>query len=241
MADVTTSASDLPRRASPLGTGKLVRAFASAVVWLSTLFLGAGTVHWLRGWIFALIYGGCITALVLALRHWNPDLMAARLKWRHKDTKTFDKVFLAIHIPFTASMPAIAGMDVVRFRWSSMPSWIEAPAIALLLLAIGMIMWALKANPWAEQTVRIQVDRDQRVVSSGPYRFVRHPMYVGALTLYPAMACMLGSMAALAVAGVVMLAFVWRTAREDRTLRRELPGYEAFARVTKYRLVPGIW
>jgi protein-S-isoprenylcysteine O-methyltransferase Ste14 len=241
MAEVTTSAVEPDRLRSLLGTGKLVRAFLSGAVWLSTLFLGAGTLHWLCGWIFVLVYGGCIATVVLALRHWNPELMAARLKWRRKNTQAFDKIFFAIHIPLTGSIPAIAGLDVVRFHRSSMPFWIMAPATVLFLFSCGLILWTLMANPWAEQTVRIQADRDQRVVSSGPYRFVRHPMYVGALAMYPAMACMLGSMMALAVAGIVMLAFVWRTAREDRMLHRELPGYEAYARLTRYRLIPGIW
>ena len=241
MPYASTSATESVRHRSTLGLGKWVRAPVFVVLWMSTLFLGAGTLHWMRGLTFATVYCGSVTAVVLMVRHWNPDLMAARLKLRHKDTKAFDKVFLFIHISLTSVMPGVAGLDTVRFHWSSMPAWIEAPAITQFLLSLALIAWTLKENPWAEQTVRIQVDRGHRVACSGPYRVVRHPMYVGALAMYPAMAGMLGSMLALAIAGLVMIAFVWRTAREDRTLRSELPGYETYAGSTKYRLVPGIW
>jgi protein-S-isoprenylcysteine O-methyltransferase Ste14 len=241
MADSTAPATEPVRHRTTVGIGRWVRAFAFGVLWMSTLFLGAGTLRWTRGWIFAIVYCGSVAALALAVRQWNPDLMAARLKLRHKDTKAFDRIFWSIHMPLTAVLPGIAGLDAVRFRWSPMPAWIEAPAIVLFLLALALIAWTLKANPWAEQTVRIQVDRNHSVASTGPYRIVRHPMYVGALAMYPAMAGMLGSMMALMVAGLEIVAFVWRTAREDRTLRSELPGYETYASATKYRLVPGIW
>jgi len=238
MADATTGP---VRQRSTLGWGKWVRQSVFIVLWMSTLFLGAGTLHWTRGWIFAIVYCASVAIVVLAVHHWNPNLMETRLKLRHKDTKAFDKVFLFVDLSLTGIMPGIAGLDTVRFHWSSMPAWIAAPTIVLLLLSLALIAWALKENPWAEQTVRIQVGRGHYVVGSGPYRVVRHPMYVGALAMYPAMAGMLGSMLALAIAGFIMLAFVWRTAQEDHTLRRELPGYEAYAGVTKYRLVPGIW
>lgn len=241
MSDASTSATESVRHRSTFGLGKWVRQAVFIVLWMSTLFLSAGTVHWARGWVFAIVYCGSIAIVVLAVHHWNPDLMVARLKLRHKDTKAFDKVFLFVHLSLTGVLPGIAGLDTVRFHWSSMPAWIEAPAIILFLLALALIAWALKENPWAEQTVRIQMDRGHYVACSGPYRVVRHPMYVGAVAMYPAIAGMLGSMVALAIAGLVAIAFVWRTAREDRTLRRELPGYEAYASATKYRLLPGIW
>jgi protein-S-isoprenylcysteine O-methyltransferase Ste14 len=239
MADST--AADPVHHRTTAGWCKWLRAFAFGALWMSTLFLGAGTLHWMRGWVFAVVYCGSIVTVVLAVHHWNPDLMVARLKMRHKDTKAFDKVFLFIHFLLTGVMPGVAGLDTVRFHWTSMPVWIEAPAIILFLLAMALIAWTLKENPWAVHTVRIQQDRGQRVACSGPYRVVRHPMYVGALAMYPAMAGMLGSMLALTIAGLIMIAFVWRTAREDQTLRGELPGYEAYATKTKYRLAPGIW
>ena len=104
-----------------------------------------------------------------------------------------------------------------------------------------MVTWSLAANRHAESTVRIQTDRGHQVVTGGPYRYVRHPMYVGAIPMYFAVALILGSIWAMAVAVVIAIFFVIRTALEDRTLRHELAGYEEFTARTRYRLVPGIW
>jgi len=93
-------------------------------------------------------------------------------------------------------------------------------------------------NPYAETTGRIQADPDQKVVTSGPYRIVRHPMYVGGILMYPAIALILGSMWALALSVVIAILMVWRTVLEGRTLGRELPGYEEFAAFTRFRLIP---
>ena len=139
------------------------------------------------------------------------------------------------------AQPVIAGLDVFRFRWSSMPQWTLYPGLCLFLLGVVVIGRTLRENPWAESSVRIQTDRGQRVVNSGPYRLVRHPMYVGMILLNPGVALMLGSMALLIVSGILALILIVRTALEDRTLQRELPGYAKYAAVTRWRLLPGIW
>jgi protein-S-isoprenylcysteine O-methyltransferase Ste14 len=104
-----------------------------------------------------------------------------------------------------------------------------------------LIGWTLAVNRHAEATVRIQTDRGHTVVTSGPYQFVRHPMYTGAMVMYVATGLVLGSIWALALAGILVGLFLWRTVMEDRTLRRELDGYEEYAAQTRYRLVPGVW
>jgi protein-S-isoprenylcysteine O-methyltransferase Ste14 len=104
-----------------------------------------------------------------------------------------------------------------------------------------LLAWAMAVNPFAETTVRIQTERGHTVVRSGPYRLVRHPMYAGAILMFLGTPLILGSMLALLLAIGVVLLFVGRTALEDRTLRRELQGYEAYATCTRYRLLPGVW
>jgi protein-S-isoprenylcysteine O-methyltransferase Ste14 len=96
-------------------------------------------------------------------------------------------------------------------------------------------------NPHAETSVRIQAERDHRVVAAGPYGVVRHPMYVGLILLYVAQALILGSVWALVIAGLIAVLFLWRTAMEDQVLRKDLPGYEEYTSVTRYRLMPGLW
>jgi protein-S-isoprenylcysteine O-methyltransferase Ste14 len=122
-----------------------------------------------------------------------------------------------------------------------MPFWTVYPGIGLFTIAASLITWVLVKNPHADSSVRIENQRDHAVVASGPYRFVRHPMYVGLILLHSSIALMLGSMWTLALAVLLTLLFLWRTALEDRTLRWELPGYEEYTKVTRYRLMPWIW
>jgi protein-S-isoprenylcysteine O-methyltransferase Ste14 len=220
---------------------RIVQVAGFTVAWIFALFGAAGRWNWTRGWIFVALYLGGMTALGLIVRRAQPDLLAARSNWRRKDTKPFDKVFLAIFLPLTMLQPAIAGLDAERFHWSTLPGWALYVGIVLFLPSMVLMAWAMAVNRHAETTVRIQTDRGHAVVTSGPYRFVRHPMYDGAILLYVASALVLGSLWALVLAGIIAAALVVRTALEDRTLRRELPGYEDFASRTRYRLVPGLW
>ena len=121
------------------------------------------------------------------------------------------------------------------------PFWTVYPGIGGFIVSAVLITWVLVKNPHAESSVRIQKDRGHSVIASGPYRLVRHPMYVGLIQLHQSMALILGSMWAMALAGLITILFLWRTALEDQTLRQELPGYEEYATVTRYRLMPGIW
>ena len=100
----------------------------------------------------------------------NPTLMEARAKWRHADTKPFDKVILRILLPLGTLQPAVAGLDAVRFRWSSMPVWLAYAGAILFALGMALITWTMSVNRFAEPTVRIQTDRGHTVVTSGPYR-----------------------------------------------------------------------
>lgn len=214
---------------------------AAPVLWIVMLFGAAGRWDWARGWIAVALYVGTMTALAVIVRRRNPTLMEARAKWRRADTKPFDKIILRILLPLGALQPAVAGLDAVRFRWSSMPVWTAYAGAFLFLLGMALITWTMSVNRFAEPTVRIQTDRGHTVVTSGPYRYIRHPMYAGTIPMYVATALVLGSLWALALAGVLAVLLVWRTALEDRTLRRELPGYAEYAARTRYRLLPGLW
>ena len=227
--------------AQPRPAKRVVQVVGFTAAWMGALFGSAGTLDWARGWIFTILYAGGMTAIGVVMKRRNPELMEARAKLRRKDTKGFDKIFLAIFLPLTYVQPVVAGLEVVRFHRSGMPEEFLYVGIVLLLPAMALIGWTMAVNRHAETTVRIQTDRGHTVVDSGPYRFVRHPMYLGSNVMYIASGLTLGSIWALAVAGVILLLFIWRTAMEDRTLRRELPGYEEYAARTRFRLVPGIW
>jgi protein-S-isoprenylcysteine O-methyltransferase Ste14 len=222
-----------------------MRVFFKALVvpawWLIALFGSAGQLTWNRGWICTVLYLGGMNASRAVLKKLNPGLLEQRERGIRKDTKPFDKIFLRLLLSFTIVLPVIAGLDAVRFSWAPMPFWTTYPGIGLIAVSAILITWVMIKNSHAESSVRIQEDRGHTVISSGPYRFVRHPMYVGLIMLYASMALILGSMWALAVAALITILLLWRTALEERALRRELPGYEEYTAVTRYRLMPGIW
>ena len=208
---------------------------------LGSLFGAAGRLNWIRGWIAVAMWVVGVSTIGLVVKHYNPRLLEARAKWRRKDTKPFDRIFLAIFLPLLVIQPPVAGLDAVRYRWSSVPFAFVYVGAILFALSVVVIAWALAVNPYAESTVRIQTDRGHTVVTSGPYRFVRHPMYAGFVPMYLAIPLVWGSVWALVLAVAIILLFIWRTAREDQTLRQELPGYEEYAARTRYRLLPGVW
>lgn len=223
------------------GALKLARSIVGSAVFPAIAFVGAGRLDWPRGWLYGVLFVAVAVAGTQIVERANPGLMAARSRGFRKDTKGFDRVFYVLFLPLMAIYPLLAGIDAVRFVWAPLPWWTVWPGILLFAAGSAFTTWALVVNRHAEGTVRIQSDRGHAVVSDGPYRFVRHPIYVGTIVGLPAVALVLGSAWALVPMVLIVVLFVWRTAREDRTLRQELAGYEAYARRTSYRLVPGIW
>ena len=210
------------------------------LAWGALLFIAAGRLDWTRAWIYfgVSLFGLAVNSVVVFWK--NPGLVAERWK-RRKATKPFDKVIMALYLPTVIALPVVAGLDAVRFGWSSLPWNTVWPGVLLLLLSIPPVAWAMATNPHLETTVRIQHDRGHKVITTGPYAIVRHPMYVGAILNLLGVPLVLGSRWAYAPAGFAVALFVFRTALEDRTLRRELPGYEEYAQHTRCRLVPGLW
>jgi protein-S-isoprenylcysteine O-methyltransferase Ste14 len=156
-----------------------------------------------------------------------------------RDTKTFDRRFYLFFLPLVLAYPLVAGADAMRFCWTSLPEWTLPLGAVLFVASSAFGTWTMIVNRHAETTVRIA--DEQTVVTTGPYRLVRHPMYLGTVIGLPGTALMLGSGWALAVCAVLAALFVWRTAREDQTLRQELEGYAAYAATTRHRLLPGLW
>lgn len=218
---------------------RAVQVLLFLVAWGAVLCLSAGRLDLLRGWIYLALYTAIFAATSALLLAKNPEVIAARAKL-HKDAKRFDKVFTLVYSILLFVTPAVAGLEV---RFGRTPIGFGAVYAGAALLVVGAvpIAGALLVNPFLETQVRIQSDRGHRVVTSGPYRLVRHPMYAGVLLNCVAVPLILGSWWAFIPAGVSVPLFVWRTIMEDRTLRKELPGYEDYARTTRYRLLPGVW
>lgn len=218
---------------------RALRAAAGSGVYAALAFLGAGRLAWPRGWIYAAVFVGAsvVSSSIVQLR--NPGVLEARAKGIRKDTKPFDRVFYRLFLPLVLTYPLLAGMDAARFAWFPLPDWTTYPGAALFLLGSALTAWTLVVNRHAETTVRIQ--EGHSVITHGPYRFVRHPMYAGTILGLPSGALILGSGWALLPMALLIVLFVWRTAREDCALQQELDGYTAYTAITRYRLVPAVW
>jgi protein-S-isoprenylcysteine O-methyltransferase Ste14 len=206
-----------------------------------SLFAAAGRLDWAMGWVYmGLNFLGLIVNMIVLVSK-NPEVLAARAEITQEDTKKWDRVFTAAYGPMLLIIAAVCGLDAGRFGWSTVPAWVQALSIALFIMAWTFSLWALVSNKYFETSVRIQDDRAHKTVTSGPYAIVRHPGYVGVILVYAATPPFLGSWWGLIPSAVLTLAFVLRTAWEDRTLLEELPDYPAYARKVRYRLLPGVW
>jgi protein-S-isoprenylcysteine O-methyltransferase Ste14 len=221
------------------GIGRLIQIAIFVLLIGAILFGAAGRLDWWGAW--ALILGFAFfmaLAAVWTLRH-NLDLLNERGQIA-ENTKAWDKVLLTLYTLLLLGTLAIAGLDV-RFRWSVMPPALQAVGGAGLLLAAGLVYWAATSNAYLSAVVRIQTDRGQQVVTTGPYRYVRHPMYSAMFFFFWGIPLLLGSWWALIPSTLNVVVFIVRTVLEDKTLQAELPGYAEYAQSVRYRLVPGLW
>jgi protein-S-isoprenylcysteine O-methyltransferase Ste14 len=197
---------------------------------------------WWEAWTYAIvcILGFAISRLLAARRH--PDLLVERARFmQHENTKQWDKILAPLVGLGSGLIPLVAGLDAL-FGWSPKFSLsVKALSLLTILLGYALASYALVENRFFSGMVRIQADRGHELVSSGPYRWIRHPGYAGALLAFIATPPFLDSRWAFLPAVLVTILLAFRTDLEDRTLRDELPGYDDYARRVPYRLVPGVW
>ena len=204
--------------------------------------LVSGVWDWWEAWIYALlsIIGFVVSRVLAAQRH--PDILVERARsMEMEDAKPWDKTLAPLLAFGSLLILVVAGVDKI-LGWTN-PFALNAKIVSVLVIILGYIVgsWALIENRFFSGVVRIQKDRDHRVVTTGPYRFIRHPGYAGALWTYLAMPILLDSIWAFIPAILLIGVLVLRTSLEDRTLQDELPGYKEYTRMTRYRLFPGIW
>ena len=207
------------------------------------LFLSSGDLGWTMGWIFSGVAFFYTLLSRLAVLRKNPDLISERIdSFQKENVEPWDKVIVpVIGVVLPAATMIVAGLDR-RFLWSpEFPSWMQPAGLVLMILGGLFAQWAVMENRFFSAVVRIQKDRGHTVVTSGPYRFVRHPGYAGGLLFNLLMPVALGSLWALVPAGLNIMLTVVRTSLEDRTLILKLGGYAEYAARTKYRLIPGVW
>ncbi len=205
------------------------------------LFLVSGRFDWGGAWAFVIAsFAAMLAATFLMVRH-DPSLMKERVS-AFKKGGTWDKplvVVLTVVCPLLFCV--VAGLDA-RFGWSPRPMLpLQCFAFAVAVVAYGIILWAMRSNRFFSSIVRIQTDRGHSVQTGGPYRFVRHPGYLGMALSQLAFPLVLGTLWTYLPVGLALGILLVRTALEDRLLRRELPGYSDYAARVRFRLLPGVW
>lgn len=226
----------------PLTSKVALAIIVEAVLFVGLLFGAAGTLEWGAGWAWmVLMFGGGGAVTVLLARR-DPALLAERMRApMQPDQPLWDKIFLVVIGVVWCAWLVVMGLDAVRFRWSVMPLWLASVGAALVAVSFWLVARVFLANTFLAPVVKIQKARGHRVISSGPYAVVRHPLYAAAGIMIPASALVLGSWWGLAFSVLLLAGLVWRTMMEERVLVAQLEGYREYAQRVRYRLVPFIW
>jgi protein-S-isoprenylcysteine O-methyltransferase Ste14 len=206
----------------------------------ATLLIPAGRLDWIWGWALVGIYAIWVAANALILIPRDPQLLVERAA-RRKGVATWDTTILAAIGLLTMAKHIAAGLDL-RFGWPpEIPVALQLVGFVVAALAYALTTWAMTSNTFFSLVYRIQEDRDHAVATAGPYRFVRHPGYVGTIAFELATPILLGSLWALIPGTLAAVLTVVRTALEDRSLCEDLESYTEYAQKVRYRLLPGVW
>jgi protein-S-isoprenylcysteine O-methyltransferase Ste14 len=207
------------------------------------LFLAAGRLDWVWGWALLAVLAAVLAAHPLILIPINPALLAEREKGlTDKAVKAWDRWIAGLAAGlFPIVSWVVAGLDV-RFGWTGpVPLAYHVGGLGVMVLGLALFLWAMASNAFFAEGVRIQKERGHTVATGGPYQYVRHPGYTGAILSQAVTPFLLGSLWALIPTVASAALYVLRTYLEDKTLKKELPGYEEYTRQTRYRLLPGVW
>ena len=220
--------------------------FIKAALWVSLipalLFLSAGTLAWPAAWIFLAEYliGGLAIMLWLARR--DPGLFKERMGGAFRKGQTlWDKVFMVFIIVAWYGWLVLIALDAGRWRLSHVPATFSVVGAVLIAVGFFVVWLTFRKNSFAAPVIRIQDERQQRVIDTGPYAIVRHPMYAGASVYMIGMPLLLGSWLGLLVLPLILGALTLRIFVEEAVLRKGLPGYDEYAHRVRYRLIPGVW
>jgi protein-S-isoprenylcysteine O-methyltransferase Ste14 len=220
----------------------VIRTLIWLAIMAALLFGSAGTLAWPEAWVLLAELGILGLASGIAIGRSDPALLRERMGAPiQRDQKRWDKVLLMGVFVLWMSQYVVAGLDAVRFHASDVPLWLEVAGAFAIALSFYLFHAVMLANTFAAPVVKIQTERKHHVVSTGPYAFVRHPMYAGVVPMSVGTALLLGSWWALLWSLAIVLLLACRAVLEEATLASELEGYAAYAARVRYRLVPGVW
>ena len=218
----------------------LVSLAVTLIIMSVMLFWPAGTLGWMRGWIFLGLFLALTLFAIIWIWRTNPELFAARSKFQ-KGTKAWDAVVASLTIILFATILPVAALDDGRFHWAPQPDWVVWLGYALLVAGYLGMAWAQSVNRHFEPTVRIQTDRGHKVIDTGPYAIIRHPGYATAIALVAGMALSLGSLYALIPGAILVALLIGRTLGEEAELKKGLDGYVDYMTRVRWRWIPGVW
>src|SRR5688572_25231192 len=224
-------------------TGKMIIRFIIWVAALAAILFGAaGTPQWPAGWVLLGLMWGSGLAITLWLAKQDPGLLAERMGsiWQ-KDQERWDKVLMTVFVALWVGWFVLMALDAGRWNPSRMPLWLQVIGAIAYLVSMYLTWLTFRENSFAAPVVKIQTARKQKVITTGPYSWVRHPMYGAALVSFVATPLVLGSWLGLAFVPLLVIALAIRTVKEEATLREKLDGYSEYVARVRYRFVPGIW
>jgi protein-S-isoprenylcysteine O-methyltransferase Ste14 len=224
----------------------IVRLIVQTFIWFSAmgglLFLAAGTIAWPGAWAYLVLMVALSFTLGIDLARHDPELLRERMGSPvQRDQPAADKVLLIALLLFIFAWLVLMGLDAKRFAWSSVPALMQLLGALITLSSIWFCYRTMRENSFAAPVVKLQQERGQRVISTGPYAFVRHPMYFGAAFYFIGAALLLGSWLGVIFAFVLIGLLCIRIPIEEKTLRAGLEGYEEYAAHVRYRLIPHVW
>ncbi|RWF30849.1 MAG: isoprenylcysteine carboxylmethyltransferase family protein [Mesorhizobium sp.] len=223
----------------------IARLILQTFVWFgvmgAVLFLSAGTLNWPGAWVYLVVMIGLSLTLGMSLARRDPGLMNERLGPPiQKNQPLVDKVLLSTLLVAIFAWLALMGLDF-RFGWSAVPLWVLVIGGVILLVGLWICYLTMLENSFAAPVVKIQDERGQHVITTGPYSYVRHPMYAGAILYFAGTALLLGSWWGLASVLFFIVLLAIRTFIEEQALRTGLRGYDDYAANVRYRLIPLVW
>jgi len=224
---------------NPLYRRAVVQSAFGLVFFIAVIFWSAGTWRYWQGWTFLGVFAVSTWAFTIYLAIYDKPLLARRMKagpW-HEQERAQRVIVSLVFVAFFAFIV----LPILDYRrgLSRVPAWVSVVGDAIIIASFLGIFWVVRTNSWAASNIRVEAQ--QKVVDTGPYAYVRHPMYAAAAWLFVGMPLALGSWWSIALLILVMPVLLWRLLDEERILARDLPGYTAYMQRVKYRLVPRVW